>query len=1013
MKLLQRCQASVWLILLLAVLPVGARPLPAWRQPTPTATLATMPAATAASTDTTVLLGGPGFYDGQFEDQGGLPMWHGWVATDHTAPIDTFWTVSTFNADQLGGHGPGNHAAWCGSVFAGGDEGYGNDWQQHLGWTWTVANVLAPVTVQVQARMNHDTEPGFDRVYLQAWRSTGWQTEASWEGWRIDRAIDETVTMQPGDFAGPGQDQIQIRFSFFSDETWSDEDGLYLTDGACQIDDIRVVVDSVEATFDDFEPGSDVHWFPRDFIGAGAFAQLFQDLAHLDTCRDNGTIVVAFVDDGLVVPGTGGSPCVTWCYGPGGYVVNSTGGRLGDEGAIDTGVQSPPLAWPDAHDDLLLEFDVYVHEPLVGSSPGIVYRWRVRSTADADPATLETAPWRSRDVVFHGAPEWRRHHEPCGDLLVPARRWVQIELEVLDYGNTWGLSGNDATPAPYFDNVAVKATVATGPRIVVDDSLLPQDTFPDSGELDFHALELNSCRFDMARNISPAENQRIDPGDSVVVEVHLLRAGAELVERPRLMVRLRANPLFDPFRIQAPDADGFVMLEAEGDTCRGAAGEALPGRWAFDLPDTGLIFPGDVLHYFVEIRETAGGSEALATWPADTTGFADFGTPTIWPAAAVMRALPTVMSDSVGDQPPILFWQDYPLHVPGRDLWDHALATLGLEVGVDYDHFRTRAPEAGVGNGLGARAAAAQINWYDTVLYDSGTMIRHTLARGNWQADPSPDRQLLLAWFGIPGRHGFFTGDNLAGDVTNDGLDGGVFLASLLGVEWWAGDASEMLGGQTSPEIQVLDGNSVFDSLTRWRSNGGCPQRRSFDLVLTAGNAEMLAEYTNHDGAGGVYPFAAATRNLQASPFRDVISLPYSLTAVHDLTGGSGQPDAIAARVRLLADVLTAFGQTLPAPVAVPGVLPAGLSVASYPNPFNPRTTVAFEIPTAGQVSLNVVDIRGRRVRTLIADDLPAGPGRVIWDGSDDAGRACASGIYFHVLRAAGETRLGKMTLIR
>ena len=99
--------------------------------------------------------------------------------------------------------------------------------------------------------------------------------------------------------------------------------------------------------------------------------------------------------------------------------------------------------------------------------------------------------------------------------------------------------------------------------------------------------------------------------------------------------------------------------------------------------------------------------------------------------------------------------------------------------------------------------------------------------------------------------------------------------------------------------------------------------------------------------------------------------------------------------------------------MAAPAPTPRRLAVSSFPNPFNPRTTVAYEVPAAGHVTLTVVDIRGRLVRTLIDGELPGGAGTVIWDGADQAGRACASGVYFHVLRSGGQASLGKMTLIR
>jgi hypothetical protein len=80
----------------------------------------------------------------------------------------------------------------------------------------------------------------------------------------------------------------------------------------------------------------------------------------------------------------------------------------------------------------------------------------------------------------------------------------------------------------------------------------------------------------------------------------------------------------------------------------------------------------------------------------------------------------------------------------------------------------------------------------------------------------------------------------------------------------------------------------------------------------------------------------------------------------------------------------------------------------NYPNPFNPTTTIAFGLPSAGDVTLEVFDVQGRIVRTLTHGILQAGNYRVEFDGN-----RIGSGVYFYRLRASGETLLGKMMLIR
>ena len=91
---------------------------------------------------------------------------------------------------------------------------------------------------------------------------------------------------------------------------------------------------------------------------------------------------------------------------------------------------------------------------------------------------------------------------------------------------------------------------------------------------------------------------------------------------------------------------------------------------------------------------------------------------------------------------------------------------------------------------------------------------------------------------------------------------------------------------------------------------------------------------------------------------------------------------------------------------------PSGL-VGIQPNPFNPRTTLLLEVARSGPVRLDVFDTRGRRVRVLVAADLPAGRHEIEWDGRDDAGSALASGIYFARYTADSVPQTRKLTLVQ
>jgi hypothetical protein len=89
----------------------------------------------------------------------------------------------------------------------------------------------------------------------------------------------------------------------------------------------------------------------------------------------------------------------------------------------------------------------------------------------------------------------------------------------------------------------------------------------------------------------------------------------------------------------------------------------------------------------------------------------------------------------------------------------------------------------------------------------------------------------------------------------------------------------------------------------------------------------------------------------------------------------------------------------------------------NFPNPFNPTTQIEYWVPDgagrAAAVSLEVYDIHGARVRTLVAASQPAGRYRVEWDGRNNAGTTVGSGVYFYRLVTAQFSATKKMLLLK
>ena len=86
----------------------------------------------------------------------------------------------------------------------------------------------------------------------------------------------------------------------------------------------------------------------------------------------------------------------------------------------------------------------------------------------------------------------------------------------------------------------------------------------------------------------------------------------------------------------------------------------------------------------------------------------------------------------------------------------------------------------------------------------------------------------------------------------------------------------------------------------------------------------------------------------------------------------------------------------------------------NYPNPFNPQTTIKFSLPDKKTVRLEIFNMLGQKVRTLINAELAAGYHHFVWNGKNSLGESVSSGIYFYRLQAGDSfVQIKKMTLIR
>jgi len=130
----------------------------------------------------------------------------------------------------------------------------------------------------------------------------------------------------------------------------------------------------------------------------------------------------------------------------------------------------------------------------------------------------------------------------------------------------------------------------------------------------------------------------------------------------------------------------------------------------------------------------------------------------------------------------------------------------------------------------------------------------------------------------------------------------------------------------------------------------------------------------------------------------DDITHYYRATAVY-LTGESTFSNIASARPTADADEV----------VVTTGTALGG----NYPNPFNPETVISFTMVCEDKVNLDIYNMRGQRIRSLISGVYSVGEHRVVWNGCNERGRPVGSGVYFYRMATSGYTSVRKMVLLK
>ncbi len=218
--------------------------------------------------------------------------------------------------------------------------------------------------------------------------------------------------------------------------------------------------------------------------------------------------------------------------------------------------------------------------------------------------------------------------------------------------------------------------------------------------------------------------------------------------------------------------------------------------------------------------------------------------------------------------------------------------------------------------------------------------------------------------------------------------------------------ANDVDGGKTtllSPVFNLDGATSASLSYWRWytEDKGSNPGDDYWDVDVTSDGVNWVSlEHTNVSDESWV---------PMSFDLGDYITLT-STVQLRFIASDEGQNSLMEAAVD---DVLLNASWSIQTDVdesAIPARLALG---ANFPNPFNPKTTLRFDLPEKGQVDLAVYDVRGRRVMTIASGMMNAGSYELIWNGVDEFGKPVASGVYFSRIAFGKEVLTNKMIMLK
>jgi hypothetical protein len=486
--------------------------------------------------------------------------------------------------------------------------------------------------------------------------------------------------------------------------------------------------------------------------------------------------------------------------------------------------------------------------------------------------------------------------------------------------------------------------------------------------------------------------------------------------------------LADSMAIRIQDDDGIVsalLVATNGVTTTSYPMALAPyygeDWWAAPPPATEMV-PGSEIHYYFEATDGVGN---VSVHPSGAP--AEYLEMSILPLEASVTDPGLLLVDKHGRRTPGA-QRDYGLFDPAGRAYAYSeyYYREALEIlGYDCETYDVRVP-SGLSVDASSGPDTSGMRYYDTQIWFSNEFDACTL----WPID----QWNLIQWLSQAAvgreRNLLLSGNEIGKELVGSGKETLSFYSTWLASQY-VQDAVGTITVDSCPGLQDHAGGWDFlpddgDPSTPidWDCalQGGCPILNYFDVVDARsgipGN-EVVLDYLKLDA--GILPAGVAYTH-QTMGYRTV-NLGFGFEFMRDGTGPGGalytpegyHVSGIHHRLQLMGNILEYFGRDPDSPgTGVPESDVVDALSQAHPNPFNPVTRIDYSVRDGGSVSIEIYSVAGRVVRRLLDGELEAGAsGFVVWDGTNDAGERCASGVYFYRIVAPGFTASRRMVLLK